>query len=67
MRAWHVVAIVAAVLLYVPSTSALYSSSSPVKALDEKNFDSTLRNGAWVVEFYAPWCEFTTRVQDSIR
>ena len=38
--------------------SCLYSSGSPVVALNQSNFASlvTKSDEIWMVEFYAPWC-----------
>jgi len=37
---------------------AMYSASSNVISLTDKDFDSKVINsdGIWLVEFYAPWC-----------
>ena len=45
-----------AAAVLAPTTHALYSASGPVTELTESNFDTKLRKGAWLVEFYAPWC-----------
>lgn len=42
-------------LLFNPS-AALYTKTSSVKALTPANFDSNVKKGVWLVEFYAPWC-----------
>ena len=36
----------------------MYSASSNVISLTDKDFDSKVMNsdGIWLVEFYAPWC-----------
>ena len=36
--------------------SAMYSSSGPVTELTPSTFDTKLKSGIWLVEFYAPWC-----------
>lgn len=36
--------------------SGLYSSSGPVIELTQSTFDTKLKSGIWLVEFYAPWC-----------
>ncbi len=44
--------------LSIPSSCALYSSSSGVIDLTPANFDSLVTNSdeVWIVEFFAPWC-----------
>jgi len=46
------------VLVLIPLTCALYSSSDDVIELTSKNFDSKVikSDELWIVEFYAPWC-----------
>lgn len=36
--------------------STMYSSSGPVTELTPSTFDTKLKSGVWLVEFYAPWC-----------
>ena len=45
-------------LALLPTTLALYSSSSPVVELTKDNFKELVLNSNeyWLVEFYAPWC-----------
>lgn len=43
-------------LIFNPSVFALYTKSSPVQALTPANFDSSVKKGVWLIEFYAPWC-----------
>lgn len=43
-------------LACVPKAAALYGSGSDVRSLSANNFESTLANGVWIVEFFAPWC-----------
>ena len=48
---------------------ALYSASGPVTILNDANFENKLKRGAWLVEFYAPWCAlpaFLGMVLDSL-
>lgn len=45
-----------AAAVLAPTASALYSASGPVTELTESNFETKLKRGAWLVEFYAPWC-----------
>lgn len=33
----------------------LYDPTGPVALLTPSNFDSKLKKGVWVVEFFAPW------------
>ncbi|WPT13493.1 Protein disulfide-isomerase like 2-2 [Picochlorum sp. SENEW3] len=35
---------------------ALYDPSGPVTDLTPTTFDSKIKQGVWMVEFYAPWC-----------
>ena len=35
--------------------TALYEPAGPVTLLTPSNFDSKIKNGVWMVEFYAPW------------
>lgn len=49
-------AVIAALVCSVQSVLALYAPGGPVTILNEGNFDSRLKNGPWMVEFYAPWC-----------
>lgn len=53
--------VAAVLLLCLSHASALYSPSSPVTALDSSNFASKLKNGIWMVEFYAPWYVYNCR------
>lgn len=53
---YSVFAVVLAVGLRVRSVHGLYSSGSDVVSLNPSSFDSTLKKGIWLVEFYAPWC-----------
>jgi hypothetical protein len=53
MRA--LVAVATLLFLCAPLVQALYSASGQVTELNESNFDTKLRRGAWLVEFYAPW------------
>lgn len=45
------------VVYLVAAVSAFYSPSDSVVDLHEKDFDAKVVNGegAWIVEFYAPW------------
>lgn len=51
-------------LLLFPSSSAIYSSSSPVVALTVSSFPTSVlsSNSFWFVEFYAPWCGHCQRL-----
>lgn len=49
------VAVLSALACIVQPVLALYPPAGPVSLLNEGNFDSRLKNGAWMVEFYAPW------------
>lgn len=40
-------------------TAALYSSNTAVVQLTEDSFKDLLKSDElWLVEFYAPWCEY---------
>jgi protein disulfide-isomerase A6 len=44
--------------MVLATTSALYSSNSPVVQLTKENFNELVlkSNEYWLIEFYAPWC-----------
>ena len=42
-------------------TFSLYSSGTPVKTLNSKDFQQVYK-GIWLVEFYAPWCGHCQRL-----
>lgn len=52
MRSALCLAVLSAVLA---SAQALYSAGGPVVVLEQSNFKSKLKDGIWMVEFYAPW------------
>lgn len=45
-------------VIAAPRVDAMFSSTSDVVQLTEKNFKDTVlkSDGVWMVEFYAPWC-----------
>eukprot|EP00803_Ostreobium_quekettii_P001149 evm.model.scf_354.2 EVM.evm.TU.scf_354.2 scf_354:3633-5375(-) len=42
--------------LLIAPAAAMYSKGGPVVDLSPSNFDARLREGVWLVEFFAPWC-----------
>jgi hypothetical protein len=55
MRSW-ILAVLAAALAAAPARASLYggADSSAVVVLTPSNFEKTLSEGLWLVEFYAP-------------
>lgn len=54
---WYQVIFVGLSVLLAKSVeiTALYEPAGPVTLLTPSNFDSKIKNGVWMVEFYAPW------------
>lgn len=52
MKSALCLAVLSAVLA---SAQAVYTQGGPVTVLEQKNFQSKLKTGIWMVEFYAPW------------
>lgn len=38
-----------------------------VVELDPKEFDASLSKGAWLLEFYAPWCGYCRRIEQTYK
>ena len=51
---WITFVLTVSVLCFGHCVVALYSST-PVTELTPSNFESKLKSGVWMVEFYAPW------------
>ncbi len=47
-------AVLAAALAAAPARASLYGAGSGVVMLTPSNFEKTLSEGLWLVEFYAP-------------
>ena len=45
-----------AAAVLAPTVHALYSASGPVTELTDSNFETKLKRGPMLVEFFAPWC-----------
>ena len=51
---WITFVLTVSVLCLGPNVVAMYSSTA-VTELTPSNFESKLKSGVWMVEFYAPW------------
>jgi thiol-disulfide isomerase/thioredoxin len=45
-----------AVLILIQTAASFYTNGGEVVNLTPSNFDTKLKSGVWLVEFYAPWC-----------